>query len=159
MIFSLKVDAAYSIADLRRMAQRRLPRALFDFYDGGAEDETTLRANRDAFQRCRLRPRVLVDVAEVDASTRVVGAPSALPLAIAPTGAPGFGWPGADVAIAQAAAAMGIPYSLSSSARILRRKYHSQASCRSIFPASSSGGKSAVFVHLRGVFAGFEVHS
>ena len=116
MIFSLKVDAAYSIADLRRMAQRRLPRALFDFYDGGAEDETTLRANRDAFQRCRLRPRVLVDVAEVDASTRVVGAPSALPLAIAPTGAPGFGWPGADVAIAQAAAAMGIPYSLSSSA-------------------------------------------
>ena len=116
MIFSLKVDAAYSIADLRRMAQRRLPRALFDFYDGGAEDETTLRANRDAFQRCRLRPRVLVDVAAVDASTWVVGAPSALPLAIAPTGAPGFGWPGADVAIAQAAAAMGIPYSLSSSA-------------------------------------------
>ena len=116
MIFSLKVDAAYSIADLRRMAQRRLPRALFDFYDGGAEDETTLRANQGAFERCRLRPRVLVDVAEVDASTLVVGAPATLPMAIAPTGVPGFGWPGADVAIAQAAAAMGIPYSLSSSA-------------------------------------------
>ena len=110
-----RIADAYSIADLRRMAQRRLPRALFDFYDGGAEDESTLRANRDAFERCRLRPRVLLDVAEVDASTTLLGAPSALPLAIAPTGAPGFGWPGADVAIAQAAAAVGIPYSLSSS--------------------------------------------
>ena len=109
------VDAAYSIADLRRMAQRRLPRALFDFYDGGAEDETTLRANTAAFVRRRLRPRVLVDVARVDTSTQILGAAAALPLAIAPTGAPGFGWPGADIAIAQAAAAAGIPYSLSSS--------------------------------------------
>ncbi len=109
------VGQAYSIADLRRLAQRRLPRALFDFYDGGAEDETTLRGNCQAFERCRLRPRVLVDVARVDASTQLLGAPAALPLAVAPTGAPGFGWPGADVAIAQAAAALGIPYSLSSS--------------------------------------------
>ena len=114
MLFS-KINQAYSIADLRQMAQRRLPRALFDFYDGGAEDETTLRGNRDAFERCRLRPRVLVDVEQVDTSTLLLGAPAALPLAIAPTGAPGFGWPGADVAIAQAAAAMGVPYSLSSS--------------------------------------------
>ena len=106
---------ATSIADLRRLAQRRLPRALFDFYDGGAEDEITLRANREAFEHCRLRPRVLVDVEQVDPSTQLLGAPAALPLAIAPTGAPGFGWPGADVAIAQAAAAMGVPYSLSSS--------------------------------------------
>ena len=114
MLFS-KVNQAHSIADLRRLAQRRLPRALFDFYDGGAEDETTLHDNRAAFLRCRLRPRVLVDVAQVDPSTQLVGAPAALPLAIAPTGAPGFGWPGADVAIARAAAALGVPYSLSSS--------------------------------------------
>ena len=104
-----------SIADLRRLAQRRLPRALFDFYDGGAEDETTLRANRAAFEAVALRPRVLVDVSQVDTRTTVLGAPSALPLAIAPTGVPGFGWPGADIAIAQAAAAAGIPYALSSS--------------------------------------------
>ena len=110
-----RIADACSIADLRRLAQRRLPRALFDFYDGGAEDETTLRANREAFERCRLRPRVLVDVAQVDTSTTLLGAPAALPLAIAPTGAPGYGWPGADVAIARAAAAVGIPYSLSSS--------------------------------------------
>ena len=111
-----RIDSAFSIADLRRMAQARLPRALFDFYDGGAEDEVTLRANRSAFEDVALRPRVLVDVARVDTATTVLGLPSALPLAIAPTGAPGFGWPGADIAIAQAAAAAGIPYSLSSSA-------------------------------------------
>ncbi len=110
-----RLDAARSIADLRRLAQQRLPRALFDFYDGGAEDETTLRANRQAFENQGLRPRVLVDVAQVDLSTQILGAAAALPLAIAPTGAPGFGWPGADIAIAQAAAAMGIPYTLSSS--------------------------------------------
>ena len=106
---------AYAIADLRRLAQRRLPRALFDFYDGGAEDEITLRANRAAFEAVALRPRVLVDVTQVDTGIRMLGAPSALPLAVAPTGAPGFGWPGADIAIAQAAAAAGIPYTLSSS--------------------------------------------
>ena len=115
MLF-FKIDQAHSIADLRRLAQRRLPRALFDFYDGGAEDETTLLDNRAAFLRCRLRPRVLVDVEQVDPSAQLLGAPAALPLAIAPTGAPGFGWPGADVAIARAAAALGVPYSLSSSA-------------------------------------------
>ena len=109
------LDQAYSITDLRRLAQRRLPRALFDFYDGGAEDEATLRANRAAFEALALRPRVLVDVSQVNTGIRLLGAPSALPLAIAPTGAPGFGWPGADIAIAQAAAAAGIPYTLSSS--------------------------------------------
>ena len=112
MTFSRRIDTAYSIDDLRQLAKTRLPRALFDFYDGGAEDETTLRANRQAFERCRLRPRVLVDVAQVDTATTLLGAPAALPLAIAPTGAPGFGWPGADVAIARAAAAVGVPYSL-----------------------------------------------
>ena len=109
------LDQAYSITDLRRLAQRRLPRALFDFYDGGAEDEATLRANRAAFEALALRPRVLVDVSQVNTGIRLLGAPSALPLAIAPTGAPGFGWPGADIAIAQAAAAAGVPYTLSSS--------------------------------------------
>ncbi len=107
---------AYSIEDLRQMAQRRLPRAVFDFFDGGAEDEQTLRENRAAFGRHKLLPRVLVDVAEVDLSTELLGAPSALPIAVGPTGAVGFGWPGGDVAIAQAAAAVGIPYALSTTA-------------------------------------------
>ncbi len=62
---------AVNIADLRRLAQRRLPRAIFDFFDGGAEDEVTLRDNCSAFQRVRLLPRVLVDVAAVRMSSRV----------------------------------------------------------------------------------------
>ena len=107
---------AYSIGELREQAKRRLPRAVFDFFDGGAEDEDTLRENRAAFDRVRLMPRVLVDVSSVDTGTTMLGLPSRLPLAIAPTGGVGFGWPGGDVAIARAAAKNGIPYCLSTSA-------------------------------------------
>ena len=103
----------YSIDDMRRLARRRLPRAVFDFFDGGAEDENTLRENRAAFARVRLAPKVLVDVSQVDTRTPILGANSNLPIAIAPTGAVGFGWRGGDVAIARAAAAHGIPYTLS----------------------------------------------
>lgn len=107
---------AYSIADLRDAARRRLPRAIFDFFDGGAEDEITLADNLAAFHRVRLMPRTLVDVSKVDISATVLGGPSALPLAIAPTGAVGFGRHGGDIAIARAAVAAGIPYTLSSTA-------------------------------------------
>jgi (S)-mandelate dehydrogenase len=110
------VARAYSIEDLRQLARRRLPRAVFDFFDGGAEDEQTLRENRAAFERVRLVPRVLVDVSAVDTTTTIVGAKSNLPLGIAPTGAVGFGWSGGDVAIARAAATFGIPYALSTTA-------------------------------------------
>ena len=107
---------AYSIEELRRLARRRIPRAVFDFIDGGAEDESTLRENSAAFARVRLQRRVLVGVAEVDTGTTILGKPAKLPLAIAPTGAVGFGWRGGDVAVAKAAAAHGIPFSLSTSA-------------------------------------------
>jgi (S)-mandelate dehydrogenase len=105
-----------SIEDLRRAARRRLPAAVFDFFDGGAEDELTLRDNRAAFDRRRLLPRVLRGVAAIDTTTSVAGAAAKAPIVIAPTGAAGFGRPGADVAIARSAAAFGIPYTLSSSA-------------------------------------------
>lgn len=107
---------SWCIEDLRTLARRRLPRAVFDLFDGGAEDEVTLRDNRQAWERVRLMPRVLVDVAQVDCSTTLLGAKSAMPVAVAPTGAVGFGRHGGDAAIARAAAAYGIPYSLSTSA-------------------------------------------
>jgi (S)-mandelate dehydrogenase len=110
------VGGAINIADLRVMAQRRLPRAIFDFFDGGAEDETTLRGNRAAFERVRLLPRVLVDVAEVDPAVQLFGATSALPMAIAPTGGIGAGRPGADLMLARAAKAFGIPFTLATPA-------------------------------------------
>ena len=105
-----------SIEDLRLAAQRRLPAAVFDFFDGGSEDELTMRDNRAAFDRRRLLPRVLRGVASIDMATTVAGAAAKAPIVIAPTGAAGFGRPGADVAIARSAAAFGIPYTLSSSA-------------------------------------------
>jgi (S)-mandelate dehydrogenase len=107
---------AWSIEDLRRIAKKRLPRAVFDFYDGGSEDETTLRANRAAFERVRIAPMTLVDVTRVDTSATVLGGRSSMPIAVGPTGAPGFGWPLGDVGIARAAAAAGIPYTLSTMA-------------------------------------------
>ena len=110
------ISAAYSIADLRLYAKQRLPRAIFDFFDGGAEDEVALRDNEAAYRRARLVPRVLTDVSDVDTSAVILGLPAALPLAIAPTGAVGFGWRGGDIAIARAAVAAGIPYTLSSTA-------------------------------------------
>ncbi|MDY7548450.1 alpha-hydroxy acid oxidase [Glaciimonas sp. Gout2] len=113
---SYNVAKAYSIEDLRAAAQRRLPRAVFDFFDGGAEDEVTLRDNTAAFRRTRLMPEILHDVSRIDTNTLILGAPAALPMAIAPTGAVGFGWRGGDIAIARAAIAAGIPYTLSSTA-------------------------------------------
>ncbi len=130
-------DAAgcYSIEDLRTLARRRLPRAVFDFYDGGAEDETTLAENRAAYDDWRLAPRVLVDVAGASTRCTLLGAPAALPAAIAPTGAAGFGWRGADLALARAAARMGIPYTLSSSATTAIETIADQAPGRHWFQA------------------------
>jgi len=103
---------AVNIADLRLMAKRRLPRAIFDFFDGGAEDEVTLRDNCSAFQRVRLLPRVLVDVSSVSLKADLFGRPSNLPLAIAPTGGISAGRFGAELILARAAKAAGVPFTM-----------------------------------------------
>jgi (S)-mandelate dehydrogenase len=107
---------ALSIEDLRRIAKRRLPRAVFDFFDGGAEDEVTLRGNRAAFERVRLLPRVLVNVSAVDLKTEIFGKTANLPLAIAPTGGISAGRAGAELALARAAKAFGVPFTLATPA-------------------------------------------
>ena len=110
-----RVEKAYSIDDLRRLSARALPRAVFDFYDGGAEDERTLRGNRAAFEQLRIVPRYLRDVSSIDTQIQLLGQTASLPLAVAPTGAIGYGWPFGDVAIARAAGAAGVPYALPTS--------------------------------------------
>lgn len=110
---SLALERALSIADLRVMAKRRLPRAVFDFIDGGAEDEITLRENRAAFERIRLIPRILNNVAHPDMTTVLGAGLAQAPIVIAPMGSCMLAWPQADLAIARAAAAFGIPYTLS----------------------------------------------
>lgn len=109
------VAACYSIDDLRQLARSRLPRSIFDFYDGGAEDESTLDENRAAFERHRLAPRVLVNVESTSTATTLFDRPMGLPMAIGPTGALGFGWRDADLHLARAAEQQGIPFTLSSS--------------------------------------------
>src|SRR2546428_3825442 len=110
------LDHAVSIEDLRRLAQRRLPRAIFDFFDGGAEDEVTLRENRAAFERVRLLPKVLVNVAQVDTKLRIFDKEASLPVAIAPTGGISAGRMGAELALARAAKAFGVPFTLATPA-------------------------------------------
>src|SRR3954465_2598208 len=105
-----------SIEDLRQIAKRRLPRAIFDFFDGGAEDEVTLRDNRAAFERIRLLPKVLVNVAKVDMSAELFGQRATLPLAIAPTGGISAGRAGAELSLARAAKAFGVPFTLATPA-------------------------------------------
>ncbi|MFA7680701.1 MAG: alpha-hydroxy acid oxidase [Pigmentiphaga sp.] len=134
-IMSNALQKSWSIEDLRHLARRRLPRAIFDLFDGGAEDENTLRDNRRAWERIRLLPRVLNDVGKVDATRNLLDIPSALPIVIAPTGAPGFGRHGADVAIARAAAAFGIPYTLSTSATASIERIAEQSDGRLWFQA------------------------
>ena len=129
------VAKAYSIEDLRLSAKRRLPRAVFDFFDGGAEDEITLRDNQAAYKRMRLLPKVLTDVSKIDTRTVILGQSAELPIAIAPTGAVGFGWRGGDIAIARAAVAAGIPYTLSSTATASIEKIADQAPGRLWFQA------------------------
>ncbi len=101
-----------NIEDLRLIAKRRLPRAIFDFFDGGAEDEVTLRDNCAAFQRVRLLPKVLVNVAQVDMRASIFGREMPFPIAIGPTGGISAGRAGAEVLLARAAKAAGIPFTM-----------------------------------------------
>ena len=104
----------YNIADLRDRARRRLPRGIWEYAERGTEDETGMARNRAAFERVTFRPRVLRGVQAVDTSAQIFGRPSTLPLALAPTGAAGLLWHKGDLALARAAAAAGVPFTISS---------------------------------------------
>lgn len=102
-----------TVEDLRRIARRRLPRGVFDYIDGGAEDEVTMRANARAYRDVTFSPRVLRDVSEVDTSSTLLGQPLPFPLVLAPTGFTRIAHPDGELAVARAAKRAGIPYSLS----------------------------------------------
>jgi (S)-mandelate dehydrogenase len=104
---------ALNIADLREMARRRLPGFAFEYVEGGAEDEATLRHNREAFSALRFVPQTLLDTSGRSLATSVLGRPCTAPLAIAPTGLNGMLHPDGDIALARAAAGFGIPFTLS----------------------------------------------
>jgi isopentenyl diphosphate isomerase/L-lactate dehydrogenase-like FMN-dependent dehydrogenase len=102
-----------SIEDLRPVARRRLPKAVFDYLDGGAEGEVTLRENRRAFTDVTFRPRHAVALSNCDLGTRVLGFDLSLPFLLAPVGYSRLMHPGGEVAAARAAGAAGTVYILS----------------------------------------------
>jgi isopentenyl diphosphate isomerase/L-lactate dehydrogenase-like FMN-dependent dehydrogenase len=104
---------ALNIEDLRRIAQRRLPRVAYEFLERGTEDEVTLAANRTAFERIRFRPRTLVDVSRRSQQVTLFGKTFSVPFGVAPTGAAGLYCFEADIVLARAAAAAGVPFVLS----------------------------------------------
>ncbi len=104
----------YSIDDLRRRARKRLPRAVFDYIDGAADDEQTLRRNVSAFDRWQLVPEVLQDVSEIDTAVEVQGAPISMPFLLSPTGMTRLFHHEGERAVGAAAAAADTIYSLSS---------------------------------------------
>jgi isopentenyl diphosphate isomerase/L-lactate dehydrogenase-like FMN-dependent dehydrogenase len=102
------VARAVNIADLREMARRRLPRAIFDYVDGGAEDEITLRGNRRAFEEVTFRPRQSFPVPNPDLRVRVLDHDLAMPVILAPVGYLRMMHPDGELAAARAAAAAGL---------------------------------------------------
>jgi len=104
---------ARNIEDLRQMTRQRLPRVAYDYLEWGAEDDVTLRENRAAFERIRLKPRTLIDVSGRSQKVGVFGKSFDAPFGIAPTGAAGLYCFEADIELARAAQAANVPFVLS----------------------------------------------
>jgi (S)-mandelate dehydrogenase len=101
---------AVTVADLRAMAHRRLPRFVLEYLEGGAEQEATLQRERAAYAGWRFTPRQLVDVSGRSTNTKILGEHASMPLVVAPTGLNGLFWHHADTLLAQAAAHWGVPF-------------------------------------------------
>ena len=104
---------ATCIEDLRRLAQKKVPRAFFDYADAGSYSEETLRANRSDMSAIKLRQRVLVDVSARDTSTTILGEKVSLPLALGPVALTGLERGNGEILACRAAQAAGIPFTMS----------------------------------------------
>ncbi len=106
----MKLRQALTVADLRAIACDKLPRSVFDYVDGGAHDERSLRANLEAFAQMHFAPRVLVDVSQRSQACSVLGQQLTSPMILGPTGLAGVVWPDGDLAMARAATAAGVGF-------------------------------------------------
>ena len=111
-------------------AKRRLPKGVFEFVDRATEDHIALASNRSAFEAVKLRHRALVDVSGRSTTTMLFGKPMSVPMAIAPTGAAGLCWYRGELALAKAAAAAGIPLTLSTASMTAMETIADQAGGR-----------------------------
>tara|TARA_R110002073_G_scaffold75329_3_gene183813 strand:+ start:2859 stop:4007 length:1149 start_codon:yes stop_codon:yes gene_type:complete len=108
------LNSVHNIDDLRALAKKRLPRMVFDYIDGGADDEVTLRANCSRYAAYALNWKALVDISKIDMTTTVMGSPCAAPIIVTPTAAQRLFHPrGGETAVARAADASGLIYCLS----------------------------------------------
>ncbi|MEN2750384.1 alpha-hydroxy acid oxidase [Psychrobacter sp. FBL11] len=101
------------VEDLRRVAERKVPRMFYDYVDSGSWTETTYRNNESDFDRIKLRQRVLVNMEGRSLATNMIGTPASMPVAIAPTGFTGMMWADGEIHAARAAEKFGVPFSLS----------------------------------------------
>ncbi len=111
-----RLDRCFDVDDFRREARRRMPRGLFEFVDRGAEREVALAENEAAFRRLKLLGRLMVDLSQRDMGTELFGKRMPLPVVIAPTGTAGLCWYRGELALAKAAAAVGVPFTLAGTA-------------------------------------------
>jgi len=153
---SVQAPRVLNIEDLRRAAKRRLPRVVFDYIDGGAEDEWTLRANSRAFEAVTLRPRCAVAVPSCDLRTVVLGASLPMPLILAPVGSSRLIHPRGEEAAAHAAGAAGIPYVLSTFSGCLLEDVAAASSAPLWYQLYLAGGRECALPALdRAKAAGF----
>ena len=114
----MRLDRCFNIDQLRKRAERRLPRPIYDFLEGGADDEWTAGRNRQAWDERALSSRTLVDVSTIDTRTHLLGQDIEWPVIVAPTGATQLFHPSAETAVASAAADSGTWYALSTMSNV-----------------------------------------
>lgn len=107
------MSTVFEIADLKRQAQRRVPKMFFDYADSGAWTESTYRANESDFAKIKFRQRVLVDMTDRSLASTMIGQNVAMPVALSPTGLAGMQHADGEILAAQAAAEFGVPFTLS----------------------------------------------
>ncbi|MDG2269374.1 MAG: alpha-hydroxy acid oxidase [Alphaproteobacteria bacterium] len=148
---------ALNIEDLRRMAKRRLTKALFDFCDKGSEDQIAMRDNRLALDRIKLRPRIMRDISGRNPGIKLFGKQHGLPLIIGPTGPAGFVWYRGETELARAAAKANIPFTLASTSNTAMEKVHENGCGTQWFQLYVWRDAEAAFVTIqRALDAGFE---
>jgi L-lactate dehydrogenase (cytochrome) len=111
-----RLASCHDVADLRRVAKRRIPRPVFDYVDGGADEELAVAGNTAAFRQWRFLPRVLADVGAMDTSVTVLGSPLPVPFALGPVGYSRMLHPDGEIGAARSGLRHGLPYALSTMA-------------------------------------------
>jgi len=144
------------IDDLRTLARRRLPRVVFDYIDGGAEGEVTMRGNRRAFEAVTFRPRHAVATATCGLQTTVLGMPLDLPLLLAPIGSSRLFWPQGEIVAARAANMAGTAYVLSTMSGCRLEDVKAATTCPAWYQLYLAGGRDAARAAIaRAAAAGF----